>query len=79
VYVPLAWDEVSLNIARNLLVTLNCYHALRTRNFYAEVKSVNGRFKFIDGAPAHYGVVQLNHVDDVEGDQLTPRIGCYAE
>jgi hypothetical protein len=40
---------------------------------------MNGRFKFIDGAPTHYSVVRVNHVDDVEGDLLTPRIGCYAE
>jgi hypothetical protein len=79
VYVPLAWNEVSLNVARSLLVTINCYHALRTRNFHAEVQSVNDRFKFIDGALAHYSVVGINHVDDVEGDLLTPRIGCYAE
>jgi hypothetical protein len=79
VYVPLAWNEVSLNIACSLLVTINCYHALRTRNFHAEVKSVNGRFKFIDGALTHYSIVRVNHVDNVEGDLLTPRVGCYAE
>jgi hypothetical protein len=62
-----------------MLVTINCYHALRTQNLHAEVKSMNGRFKFIDGAPTHYSVVRVNHVDDVEGDLLTPRIGCYAE
>jgi hypothetical protein len=37
VYVPLAWNEVSLNVTRSLLVTVNCYCALRTRNFHAEV------------------------------------------
>jgi hypothetical protein len=37
VYVLLTWNEVSLNIVRSLLVTVNCCHALRTRNFYAEV------------------------------------------
>jgi hypothetical protein len=79
VYVPLTWNEVSLNIARSLLVTVNCYHTLPTRNFHAEVQSVNGRFKFIDGAPTHYSVVEINHVGDVEGDLLTSRIGCYAE
>jgi hypothetical protein len=79
VYVPLTWNKVSLNIARSLLVTVNCYHALRTRNFHAEVQSVNGRFKFIDGALTHYSVVGINHVDDVEGDLLTSHIGCYAE
>jgi hypothetical protein len=50
VYVPLTWNKVSLNVARSLLVTVNRYHALRTRNFHAEVQSVNGRFKFINGA-----------------------------
>jgi hypothetical protein len=29
---------------------------------------MNGRFKFIDGAPTHYGVVGIDHVDDVKGD-----------
>jgi hypothetical protein len=79
VYVPLAWNEVSFNIAHKLPVAINCYHALRTRNFHAKVKSVDGRLKFIDGAPTHYSVVRVNHVDDVEGDLLTPRIGCYTE
>jgi hypothetical protein len=37
VYVPLTWNEVSLNITRSLLVTVNCYCALRTQNFCAEV------------------------------------------
>jgi hypothetical protein len=40
---------------------------------------VNGRFKFVDGAPTHYGVVGVDHVDDVKGDLFTSRIGCYAE
>jgi hypothetical protein len=31
-------------------LSIDCYRALRTRNFHAEVKSVNGHFKFIDGA-----------------------------
>jgi hypothetical protein len=33
----LTWNEVSLNVARGLLVTVNRYHALRIRNFHAEV------------------------------------------
>jgi hypothetical protein len=37
VYVPLTWNEVSLNVMCSLLVTVNCYCALRTRNFHAEV------------------------------------------
>jgi hypothetical protein len=37
VYVPLTWNEVSLNVTRSLLVTVNRYRALRTRNFHAEV------------------------------------------
>jgi hypothetical protein len=37
VYVPLTCNEVSLNVTRSLLVTVNCYCALRTRNFHAEV------------------------------------------
>jgi hypothetical protein len=79
VYVPLTWNEVSLNGARGLLVTVNRYHALWARNFHAEVQSVNGRFKFIDGAPTHYSVVGIDHVDDVEGDLFASRIGCNVE
>jgi hypothetical protein len=79
VYVPLTWNEVSLNVARSLLVTVNRYHTLRAQNFHAEVQSVNGHFKFIDGALTHYGVVGIDHVDDVEGDLFASRIGCYAE
>jgi hypothetical protein len=79
VYVPLTWNKVSLNVARGLLVTVNRYHALWAQNFHAEVQSVNGRFKFIDGASTHYRVVRIDHVDDVEGDLFASRIGCNAE
>jgi hypothetical protein len=79
VYVPLPWNEVSFNVARGLLVAIDCDHALRTRDFHAQVKSVNGCFKLVDGAPTHYGVVRVYHVDDVEGDLLTSCIGCYTE
>jgi hypothetical protein len=57
VYVALPWDEVPFNIARSLLVAINCDHALRAWDFHVEVESLNGRFKLVDGAPAHYGVV----------------------
>jgi hypothetical protein len=40
---------------------------------------MNGCFKLVDGAPTHYGVVWVYHVDDVEGDLLTSCIGCYTE
>jgi hypothetical protein len=79
VYVPLPWNEVSFNVARGLLVAIDCDHALRTRDFHAQVKSVNGHFKLVDGALAHYGVVRVYHVDDVEGDLLTSCIGCNTE
>jgi hypothetical protein len=79
VYIPLTWNEVSLNVTRSLLVTVNRYHTLRAWNFHAEVQSVDGRFKFIDGAPTQYSVVGINHVDDVEGDLFASCIGCYAE
>jgi hypothetical protein len=79
VYVPLSWNEVSFNVVCSLLVAIDCDHALRTRDFHAQVKSVNGRFKLVDGAPTHYGVVRVYHVDDVEGDLLTSCIGCYPE
>jgi hypothetical protein len=78
-YVPLPWNKVSFNVARGLLVAIDCDHALRTRDFHAQVKSVNGCFKLVDGAPTHYGVVQVYHVDDVEGDLLASCIGCYTK
>jgi hypothetical protein len=79
VYVPLPWNEVSFNVVRGLLVAIDYDHTLRTRDFHAQVKSVNGRFKLVDGTPTHYGVVWVYHVDDVEGDLLTSCIGCYTE
>jgi hypothetical protein len=79
VYVPLPWNEVSFNVARGLLVAIDCDHALRTWDLHAQVKSVDGRFKLVDGAPTHYCVIWVYHVDDVEGDLLTSCIGCYTE
>jgi hypothetical protein len=76
VYVPLPWNEVSFNVARGLLVAIDCDHALRTRDFHAQVKSVNGCFKLVDGAPTHYGIVRVYHVNDVEGDLLTSALGA---
>jgi hypothetical protein len=40
---------------------------------------VDGRFKFVDRAPTHYGVVGIDHVNDVKGDLFASRIGCYTE
>jgi hypothetical protein len=79
VYVSFPWNEVSFNVARSLLVAIDCDHALRTRDFRAQVESVNGCFKLVDGSPTHYGVVRVYHVDDIEGDLLTSCIGCYTE
>jgi hypothetical protein len=79
VYVSLPWNKVSFNVTRSLLVAIDCDHALRTQDFHAQVESVNGCFKLVDGSPTHYGVVRVYHVDDVEGDLLTSRIGCYTE
>jgi hypothetical protein len=79
VYVPLPWNEVSFYIARGLLVAVDCDRALRTRDLHAQVKSVNGCLKLVDGASTHYGVVWVHHVDDVESDLLTSCIGCYTK
>jgi hypothetical protein len=78
-YVPLPWNEVSFNVARGLLLAIDRDHALRTQDFHAQVKSVNGCFKLVDGAPTHYGIVRVYHVDNVEGDLLTSCIGCYTK
>jgi hypothetical protein len=40
---------------------------------------VNGCLKLVDGAPTHYGIVRVHHVDDVERDLFTSCIGCYTE
>ena len=40
---------------------------------------MNGRFKLIDGAPAHDGVVRIYHIHNIEGHLLTSGIGCYTE
>jgi hypothetical protein len=79
VYVPLPWNEGSFDIERGLLVAVDCDCALRTRDLHAQVKSVNGCLKLVDGAPTHYGVVRVHHVDDVNRDLLTSCIGCYTE
>jgi hypothetical protein len=69
----------SLSILRSLLVAINCDHTLQTQDFHGKVKSVNGRFKLVDGAPTHYGIVRVYHVDDVEGDLLTSCIWLFGE
>jgi hypothetical protein len=79
VYVSLSGNEVSFYVTRSLLVAVDCDGALRTWDLHAQVKSVNGCLKLVDGAPTHYGVVRVHHVDDVERDLLTSCIGCYTE
>jgi hypothetical protein len=79
VYVSLSGDEVSFYVTRNLLVAVNCDGALRTWDLHAQVKSMDSYLKLVDGAPAHYGVVRVHHVDDVERDLLASGIGCYTE
>jgi hypothetical protein len=79
VYVPLPWNEVSFYVACDLLVTIDYDRALRTRDLHAQVESVNGCLKLVNGAPTHYGVVRVHHVDDVECDLLTSCIGCYTK
>jgi hypothetical protein len=79
VYVPLPRNKVSFYVACGLLVAIDCDRALRTRDLHAQVKSVNGCLKLVDGAPTHYGVVQVHLVDDVESDLLASCLGCYAE
>jgi hypothetical protein len=76
VYVPLPRNEVFSNVARCLLVAVDSDHALRAWDFHAEVKSVNGRLKLVDRAPTHYGIVWIDHCDNVESDMLTSRIRC---
>ena len=78
-YVPLPWNKVPLNVARCLLVAINYDHALRTWDFHAEVESMNGRLDFVERAPSHYGIVWVDHIDNVEGDLLTSCIGCYTK
>jgi hypothetical protein len=79
VHVSLPWNEVSFNVVRCLLVVVDGDHALRTWDFHIEVESMNGCLKFIDRATPHDGIVWVDHVDNVECDLLTPRIGCYTK
>jgi hypothetical protein len=79
VYVSLSRNEVSFYVTRSLLVAIDCDGALRTWDLHAQIKSVNGCVELVDGAPTHYGVVRVHHVDDVECDLLTSGIGCYTE
>jgi hypothetical protein len=53
VYVPLPRNEVSFYVACGLLVAVDCDRALRTWDLHAQVKSVNGCLKLVDGAPTH--------------------------
>jgi hypothetical protein len=55
-HVSLSGDEVSFYVTRNLLVAVDRDGALRTWYLHAQVKSVNGCLKLVDGAPTHYGV-----------------------
>jgi|SRR5699024_6443837 hypothetical protein len=79
VHVPLPWNEVSFYVARDLLVAVNCDCALWTQDLHAQIESVNGCFKLVDGATTHDGVVRVHHVDNVESNLLTSGIGCYTE
>jgi hypothetical protein len=71
VHVSFSGDEVSFYVTRSLLVAVDRDGALQTWYLHAQVKSVNDCLKLVDGAPAHYGVVRVHHVDDVECDLLT--------
>jgi hypothetical protein len=79
VYLPLPWNEVSFYVTRGLLVAVDCDCALRTRDLHAQINSVNGCLKLVDGALTHDGIVRVHHVDNVESDLLTSGIGCYTQ
>jgi hypothetical protein len=68
-YVSLSGNKVSFYVTRSLLVAVDFDGALRTWDLHAQVKSVNGCLKLVDGAPAHYGIVRVHHVDDVERER----------
>jgi hypothetical protein len=75
VNVALSWDEVSFYIMCCLLVSIHCDHALRAWYLHAKIESVYCCLKLIDGSAPHYGVVGVDHVDDVEGDLFASHIG----
>lgn len=77
--IALSWDEVSFYILCCLLVSIHCVHALRAWYLHAKIDSVYCCLKLIDGSAPTYGVVRVDHVDDVEGDLFASRIGCCAE
>jgi hypothetical protein len=65
--VALSWDKVYFDVASSLLVTINYYCTERSWDFHAHVKAMNCCFKFVDGPSHHYGVVWIDHVNNVEG------------
>jgi hypothetical protein len=79
VYVLLLWNKVSFDVARCLLVVVDSDHTLWAWDFHTEVEPMNGRLKFVDRAPPHYGIVWVDHVDNVECDLLTLCAGCYTK
>jgi hypothetical protein len=79
VYVSFPWNKVSFDVARCLLVAVDSDHALWAWDFHAEVEPMNGCLKFVDRATPHYGVVWVDHVNNVECDLLTPRVGRYTK
>jgi hypothetical protein len=79
VYVSLPWDKVSFDVARCLLVTVDSDHTLWAWDFHTEVEPMNGCLKFVDRATPHYVIVWVDHIDDVECDLLTLRVGCYTK
>jgi hypothetical protein len=78
-YVLLPWNEIPFDVVCYLQVAVYGDHALRTWDFHAEVESMNGRLDFVERAPSHYGIVWVDHIDNVEGDLLTSCIGCDAK
>jgi hypothetical protein len=76
VYVSLPWNEVSFDVARCLLIAVDSDHTLWAWDFHIEVEPMNGRLKFVDRATPHYGIVWVDHIDDVKCDLLTPRARC---
>jgi hypothetical protein len=48
VNITLPWNEVSLNVARCLLVAVDSDHALWAWDFHAKIEPMNGRLKFVD-------------------------------
>jgi hypothetical protein len=74
--IALSWDKVSFYVSCCLLVSTLPIEGLVFSCTYRVCVLLPQTYWWI---PPHYSVVRVDHVDDVEGDLFTSRIGRHAE